>query len=169
MKNLKLFSGILTLMILLPANFAHAGFFGSYAEFYTVGSANSTVAQSNFTTSQQPWLYVQYYQTPPVNNPQTNFFALQSPNSTVLTATNSTNQNVNWITINPSNWNSIKTTGTWTITAASFNNDPTVQPLFGQTTFHVNAAPEPVSAVLFILGALIMGISIIRRNRTLAV
>ena len=163
---------VITLMfsILLPLSKAHATFFSPYANLYTVGSQGSTTAQTDFYGNQLPYLYVQLPNTPPTAGPaatQLTFTAWQDPSASNIysTVTNSTANQI-WVSFSQSYWNSIENPGTWNITAVSFNATTGIQS-FGQTSFQVNAVPEPVGTVLFLTGALIMGIGILRRQKAI--
>jgi hypothetical protein len=155
--------------VLLPANFAHAD--NTYAEAYAVGSNGSTTFQSTFTLNQQPYIYVQFYNAPPVGSltNETTFSVWQNPSGVTqpsLSTVSSSNQL--WISFTPSEWNSIKKVGTWDTTQFSFSTSGVAaSPFFEQASFKVTAAPEPVGTVLFLTGALIMGISILRRNKAI--
>jgi hypothetical protein len=170
MKFTKLPLAVLFFLILLPSGFAHAdNFFSSYASFYTVGALNSTVQQTNFNINQQPFLYIKYFDSDPHPSQlsQTNFFFVQNPSmANIFTFNNSTNTNQTWFGFSSSFWNSVKTPGTWTITADSFN---TSKPFLGSTNFKINAAPEPVGTILFLIGAFIMGTRILGRKKAIAV
>jgi hypothetical protein len=158
--------------ILLPANFAHATA-SPYAEAYAVGTNSSTTPQSSFTLNEQPYIYVQFYNgTPPagsLNNEMT-FSTWQTPNGTSLTPIETTSSsNQLWISFSPSVWNNVKQVGTWDTTQLSFSGPGAPASFFEQASFKVNivAAPEPVGTVLFLVGAFIMGISILRRNKAI--
>jgi len=168
MKHMKLTPIALFFLILLPSNYAHASFFGSYAEMYTVGSAGSTVQKTEFTLNQNPELYIEFYSTPPAGGltNQSNLYTVQSPNANIYFPYSSSTTNQYWVSYPGPVWDSVKTVGTWTVTANSFNDG---QPLTGQTTFRVNAAPEPVGTVLFLTGGIVMAICILRRKKALVV
>lgn len=171
MKSLKLALISVTFSILLPLSPAHADF-SSYAEVYAVGSQGSTAFQPEFTINEQPYLYVQFYNAPPagaLDNVLT-FSSWTSPDGTSYTptATPITSTNQLWISFAPSQWNSIKTTGTWDTGTFSFSTTGTPTPFGGAASFKVTAAPEPMSMVLFLVGALFMVIYIQRRKQAIA-
>lgn len=169
MKLTKLAPIALFFLVLLPSSFAHAAFFDSFSSFYTVAAPNSTVKDTNFTLNQQPWLFIDFKSIPADGNDYNNFFFVKSPNSTIYPVQYVTSGDHVWVTYSANYWDSIKTVGTWTITDAAFNTVDPTHAFLGHTSFNVNAAPEPVSTVLFLMGAFIMGISILRRKFALAV
>jgi hypothetical protein len=162
MKALKFAIIALMFSIVLPLSNAHAtSFFSTYAELYTVGSQGSTTQQTTFTAGQTPWLYVELFPTAPsdptlVN--RSNSFLVQSPTGTTLSkGTSSGNQF--WVSYADS------TPGLWTVTIDSSGPTSLSRLLVGRTGFQVNAAPEPKGTILFLLGGLIMAISIMLRRK----
>ena len=172
MKTIKFVMFALLLSNFVPLNLAHAYTDNPYAELYAVGSNGSTVAQSYFTIDQQPWLFIKFYNAPAAGSFD-NIINLSTWQNTTNMASYSptvgtSNANEIWISFSQSQWNAIKALGTWDTSEISLLPG-SAQPLVEQASFTVNAAPEPTSTVLFMIGALVLGINILRRNKVIAV
>lgn len=177
MNQIKSVVMMLFFAIALPTGFAHATFFEPYAAMYTTNAQFSTTPQTTFAYSQKPWLYLKLYAGG--GNPQSllaaldsrlTFSAWQDPVGSPLYSTAvSTTDNEIWVSFTDSYWNSIKKEGTWNLTATSISPVPPVDSFYGESSFKVNAAPEPVSVVLFLLGGGIMAFYFLRNRRLLPV
>jgi hypothetical protein len=167
MKGLKMYLGVLLFLVFLPSSFAQAdSFFKSYDSMFTVTAPNSTAKKTTFFFDQRPVLFLKYFPDNSTVLNEKNLFTFKSPNGSVFSFGDTTKNDKTWYRPSNSFWDSVKTPGTWTFAAKSFNSG---KDFFGKTTFRVNAAPEPLSAVLFLFGAFIMGAAILSRKKALAV
>lgn len=149
--SIVLFSGVI---------FINNTFAAGFSSLYTTDSDGSTTPKASFNWDERPWLYSRlpssslnivstWWQDPTLNF----FYAANVPN----------NNQEQWLTI--SNWNNVKKSGPWNISASYFYaNNPNNPFGTGSTTF--NVTPEPISSALFLFGSVTLALGVYRRKIT---
>ena len=130
---------------------------------YMTVADNNTTAQSGtpatYSWDQKPWLY--FTSPSDIVTYSVSWWNLvgdtvKTPEFKLVTGTNQVWQGLD-------NWNSIKKAGLWTVRADY--STPTTGGSTGDVSFKINAAPEPIGAALFMIGAGALGIIKNRRNK----
>ena len=179
MKNLLILCFAASILLCVSSSRALAH--DDYELFYTTAAKFDDTPQSVFSWDQKPWVYIKFLEDGDLNH------GVKEKSKTSLEFTWDSNdpgtdpdkdfykffnakKNEVWISFSDHKWDNIKEVGDWNVAGLT-----TVRTwwdhhehLYGFTSFHVNAAPEPGSVALYLTGGLIMAISFLRRRRKLA-
>ena len=122
-----------------------------FSQFYMVGALGNKTEKTIFDIGETPYLYFQFK---PLSGADVNSTWTSPDTSTFFASIINTKEKEGWLNLD--NWNEIRKEGLWNVSAEYITSNG--RSGTGFTSFTVT--PEPYAVVLFLVGALIMGLKL---------